>query len=131
MRLQIYALIFVLSACATQETDSVQGQYFAALAEERRAEERFPVLRDLPDSATTDGTTIDPATQGTLLSAAEVLSPVRQDAERVSVDAQLSVEEVAAELLREIALLRAKQGLPPSTITREDLRFPTPPPLDD
>lgn len=109
----------------------MQAQYFAARAEELRENERFPILRDLPDTATNDGTTIDPATQGTLVRAAEDLSPVRAEAERATSARQLSVEEVAAELLKEIEQLRVKQGLPPSSIKPEDLRFPTPPPLEN
>ncbi|MEO1656440.1 MAG: hypothetical protein AAFR65_01850 [Pseudomonadota bacterium] len=131
MRLTIFAMVMVLAACASREPESAQAQYFAALADERKKVERFPVLRDLPDSATPDGTTIDPATSVQLVEAAETLSPVRSEAEAATAESQLSVEEVAAELLREVELLRAKQGLPPSSIKPEDLRFPTPPPLED
>ncbi|MEM6746660.1 MAG: hypothetical protein AAF608_04490 [Pseudomonadota bacterium] len=131
MRLTIFPLVMVLAACASREPQSAQAQYFAALADERKKEERFPILRDLPDSATPDGTTIDPATQGQLAQAAETLTPVRSEAQALTADTQLSVEEVAAELLQEIDQLRAKQGLPPSSIKPEDLRFPTPPPLEN
>ncbi len=131
MRAFIFAMVMVLAACASRDPGSEQAQYFAALADERRKEERFPVLRDLPDSATADGTTISPETSVQLAQAAEALSPVQSEAEAVTTESQLSVEEVAAELLQEIEQLRAKQGLPPSSITPEDLRFPTPPPIEN
>jgi len=131
MRAFIFAMVMVLASCASRDLGSEQAQYFAALADERRKEERFPVLRGLPDSATPDGTTISPETSVQLAEAAEALSPVQSEAEAVTAESQLSVEEVAAELLQEIEQLRAKQGLPPSSIKPEDLRFPTPPPVEN
>jgi hypothetical protein len=128
MRATWFMFPFALAACASQEPISESEQRINALASERRGEERFPVLRPLPNrkEALGQGETGD--TRQELTDAAVPLRALTGEAS--AAPAEPSLGEVAAELRAMVAALRDQQDTPPPADI-EALGFPTPPPLED
>ncbi|MEE4212064.1 MAG: hypothetical protein V2I43_22690 [Parvularcula sp.] len=124
-RLFAAILLLGLPACVSDAPVSQAEAEIGRLARERRGDERFPVLRPLPEAEAVRAVRIPPGTARELRMAAADLEGVIAQLEKSEGQ---SVEETAEELR---VLVRQLQSRPASLgplIDREALGIPTPPP---